>query len=455
MGAFNGVGQFIRSYLWANDASNGINITASRMDTEDNGFAAGLSNCVTRDGQSPPTANLPMAGFKLTGMAAASSNGEAVIYEQLTALSAASITFTPTGYSPRTIQAKLLDFPTPQDAFALEATSQGIGTGVLKAITTGVKNTAFGYLALQNTTDGSENTAFGYLALSNVVGGTDPAGDFNTAFGSFALASLTTGSKNAAFGRAAADNLTTGSMNTAHGYGSFHWATTAQNCTAVGFEAVHGGSVGPITAQGITGVGFRALYECLADFNTAVGTSAGASITTGARNTALGTNALNTLVTGSDNVGLGNGAGLNNTGSGNIFIGSGADANAGRSNVTVIGSSMSATADNTLLLGNAQTIIPGTTSADIGTQAKPWNFGIFQAALWAYNTTAIPTGGTAGKGLLLSSTSNFGTFFGSGAPTLTAAKGSLYLRSDGSATNNRMYVNTDGGTTWTAVTTAA
>lgn len=69
--------------------------------------------------------------------------------------------------------------------------------------------------------------------------------------------------------------------------------------------------------------------------------------------------------------------------------------------------------------------------------------------------TAIPAGGTAGVGVNLSSTANFGVFFGSGAPTLSAAKGSLYLRSDGSATNNRMYVNTDGATTWTAVTTAA
>jgi hypothetical protein len=69
--------------------------------------------------------------------------------------------------------------------------------------------------------------------------------------------------------------------------------------------------------------------------------------------------------------------------------------------------------------------------------------------------TAIPAGGTAGVGVKLSSTSNFGVFFGSGAPTLSAAKGSLYLRSDGSTTNDRLYVNTDGSTTWTAVTTAA
>jgi hypothetical protein len=68
--------------------------------------------------------------------------------------------------------------------------------------------------------------------------------------------------------------------------------------------------------------------------------------------------------------------------------------------------------------------------------------------------TAIPAGGTTGAGYKLSSTANLGIFFGSGAPTLSAAKGSLYLRTDGSAINNRMYVNTDGASTWTAVTTA-
>lgn len=48
-----------------------------------------------------------------------------------------------------------------------------------------------------------------------------------------------------------------------------------------------------------------------------------------------------------------------------------------------------------------------------------------------------------------------GIFAGSGAPTFSAGKGSLYLRTDGASTSTRAYINTDGGTTWTAVTTAA
>jgi len=69
------------------------------------------------------------------------------------------------------------------------------------------------------------------------------------------------------------------------------------------------------------------------------------------------------------------------------------------------------------------------------------------------SATAIPAGGTAGVGLRVSSTSNFGVFFGSGAPSLAAAKGSLYLRSDGSGVADRCYINTDGSTTWTNVVT--
>lgn len=46
-------------------------------------------------------------------------------------------------------------------------------------------------------------------------------------------------------------------------------------------------------------------------------------------------------------------------------------------------------------------------------------------------------------------------YSGSGAPTFTAQKSALYLRTDGSSTSTRAYINTDGGTTWTNLVTAA
>lgn len=42
---------------------------------------------------------------------------------------------------------------------------------------------------------------------------------------------------------------------------------------------------------------------------------------------------------------------------------------------------------------------------------------------------------------------------GAGAPTATRPRGSVYLRTDGAA-DTTLYVNTDGGTTWTALTSS-
>lgn len=67
--------------------------------------------------------------------------------------------------------------------------------------------------------------------------------------------------------------------------------------------------------------------------------------------------------------------------------------------------------------------------------------------------TAPVAGGAAA--FLATSTADLGIFVGSGAPTVSAAKGSLYLRTDGTTTNDRAYINTNGSTTWTALTTAA
>jgi hypothetical protein len=68
---------------------------------------------------------------------------------------------------------------------------------------------------------------------------------------------------------------------------------------------------------------------------------------------------------------------------------------------------------------------------------------------------AVPAGGSAAGSVLMSSTAALGVYFGSGAPTVSAAQGSLYIRTDGSSTSTRLYVNTNGAGTWTNVTTAA
>lgn len=65
--AFNGSGTFNRIYNWVTDKANGFKITASRMDGEFDGIATGLSQCITKDGQTTITANIPLNNYKLTG----------------------------------------------------------------------------------------------------------------------------------------------------------------------------------------------------------------------------------------------------------------------------------------------------------------------------------------------------------------------------------------------------
>jgi hypothetical protein len=72
----------------------------------------------------------------------------------------------------------------------------------------------------------------------------------------------------------------------------------------------------------------------------------------------------------------------------------------------------------------------------------------------ALSGTATTAGGATTPALRMG-TAGLGVYFGSGLPTISAAQGSLYLRTDGSSTSTRLYVNTNGTTGWTNVTTAA
>lgn len=67
--AFNGSGTFARLFNWVQDRANGVKVRADRTDQEMDGFAAGLSNCICRDGQSTISADIPFNNKKITGLA--------------------------------------------------------------------------------------------------------------------------------------------------------------------------------------------------------------------------------------------------------------------------------------------------------------------------------------------------------------------------------------------------
>jgi hypothetical protein len=72
---FNGSGVFTRLYNWANDAAASVKIRADRFDAEMDGFATGLSTCMTKDGQQLPTAAQNFNGQNLTNVGAFSTTG--------------------------------------------------------------------------------------------------------------------------------------------------------------------------------------------------------------------------------------------------------------------------------------------------------------------------------------------------------------------------------------------
>ena len=79
--AFNGSGTYVLTA--GQPVVAGTDILDSTFNTLTADLATALSTCVTRDGQSPPTTNLPMGSFKLTGLAAGTAAGHSVRFEQL------------------------------------------------------------------------------------------------------------------------------------------------------------------------------------------------------------------------------------------------------------------------------------------------------------------------------------------------------------------------------------
>jgi hypothetical protein len=76
--AFNGSGVFARIHNWITDRNAGTKIRADRMDAEMDGMATGLSNTICRDGQSTVSSHIPFNNKKITGLADAAADTDAV-----------------------------------------------------------------------------------------------------------------------------------------------------------------------------------------------------------------------------------------------------------------------------------------------------------------------------------------------------------------------------------------
>ena len=96
--SFNGSGTF--NLATGNPVVTGTTISSTWANNTLSDIATGLSNCITRDGQSPATANIPMGTHKLTGLSAGTTAGDSARYEQVTsavAITGGAIDGTPIG----------------------------------------------------------------------------------------------------------------------------------------------------------------------------------------------------------------------------------------------------------------------------------------------------------------------------------------------------------------------
>jgi hypothetical protein len=78
--AFNGSGTY--NLPAGNPVTTGSTISSTWANSTLSDIASALTNCITRDGQSPPTANIPHGGYKLTGLGQASATGDALGWGQ-------------------------------------------------------------------------------------------------------------------------------------------------------------------------------------------------------------------------------------------------------------------------------------------------------------------------------------------------------------------------------------
>jgi hypothetical protein len=79
-------GVYTRVRRWLTDSNASIAIEPALHDTEDDSIAAALNLALYRDGQAAATANIPMGGFKFTGIANGSSDTDSIALGQANSL---------------------------------------------------------------------------------------------------------------------------------------------------------------------------------------------------------------------------------------------------------------------------------------------------------------------------------------------------------------------------------
>ena len=365
-----------------------------------------------------------------------------------------------------------LDYYTDTVTIANTAVSTNAGTGAL-IVAGGVG--VSGNLYVTGDIVGNIVVS-GSTFVGNVTAGNLLTGGLVSATGNVTGGNIRTGGLVSATGNITGGNLLSATLSLSGNILSA--INTTANITTTANISVGNALINGVTATtgNVTGGNLRTTGQMSASGNvtggnvstggliTAVGNITGGNLGTGAQVVATGNITGGNILT----VGLVQGSITSATGNvigGNVTTGGQVSATANITGGNILTAGLvsvtgNITGGNVLGGANVNAVLHTGTTMSVTANITGGNIlsGAVVSAVGAatiLSGTAVPAGGTAGAGYKMSSTTNLGIFFGSGAPTLNAAQGSLYLRTDGSATNNRMYVNTDGASNWTAVTTAS
>jgi hypothetical protein len=137
---------------WSGDAASGVGVEPGRHDIQDNDFATGINNTIAKDGQNTPTNNLPMGGYKHTGVALGTARNDYAALSQVQdsgPLWGATSSGTATAYTI-TLSPAITAYAAGQ-RFLFVAHTSNTGTATLNVNGVGAKNI---FLASNNTAAG-------------------------------------------------------------------------------------------------------------------------------------------------------------------------------------------------------------------------------------------------------------------------------------------------------------
>lgn len=332
--SYNGTGTFNINTA-GQPVVTGTTITSTAFNLLTADLATGLTTALTKDGQTTPTANIPMGTFKITGLGAGSAATDAAQYGQLQAGATTIATVSGTDTLTGTLTPAITAYATG-NLFSFVAANTNTGATTINLNSLGAKSiTKLGTSALiagdlvsgqvylieydgtrfqliNPSATGVSTISFGSTGLTPATATSGAV----TVAGTLAIANGGTGTTSTTFvnlatnvtGNLPVTNLNSGTSASASTFwrGDGTWASA-------GGTAATPTALGAVYAKQTTSGG--------TPFLTAFGYNAGVA-TTGTNCTAVGTSALKTNSSGNDNTSFGSSSLFSNiTGSANSAFG--------------------------------------------------------------------------------------------------------------------------------------